>query len=240
MASYYDVLDIDNQANQAAIKKAYKRLAVKYHPDKNTDPDAEQKFKLVKEAYETLSNPHKRSQYDNPVESILGHIFGNQPRYQQIYNINLTLEEVYNGKIIKLDDMEVEVMPGVMHGTKTQHNGKIYSINIKEHAVFKRANIDLMVEVHLTAIESMFEKKIEIQHLDGSTLAATIGPGSFTGELIRQPGKGMPQQITNTYGDLYIKITIDPVSEKELTSPLRDAIMHVYSKQINNTLKIGE
>ncbi len=61
---YYEVLGIDKNADDAAIKKAYRTLAKKYHPDVSAEPDAEAKFKEVQEAYEVLSDAQKRSQYD--------------------------------------------------------------------------------------------------------------------------------------------------------------------------------
>ena len=62
---YYEVLGIEKGADEAAIKKAYRALAKKYHPDVNPgDKSAEEKFKEVNEAYQVLSNPQKRAQYD--------------------------------------------------------------------------------------------------------------------------------------------------------------------------------
>lgn len=62
---YYSLLGVDRGADNAALKKAYRSLAMKYHPDRNPgDPTAEAKFKDVKEAYETLSDPQKRQMYD--------------------------------------------------------------------------------------------------------------------------------------------------------------------------------
>ena len=61
---YYEVLGVEKNAAEAEIKKAYRKLAAKYHPDVNHDADAEDKFKEINEAYEVLSDPDKKARYD--------------------------------------------------------------------------------------------------------------------------------------------------------------------------------
>ncbi|XP_051893828.1 dnaJ homolog subfamily B member 5 [Pristis pectinata] len=62
--NYYNILGINSEASDDEIKKAYRKMALKFHPDKNKEPNAEEKFKEIAEAYEVLSDPKKRSIYD--------------------------------------------------------------------------------------------------------------------------------------------------------------------------------
>ena len=74
---YYELLGVAKTAAPEEIKKAYKKMAMKYHPDRNPgDKEAEEKFKKVNEAYEVLSNPEKRQIYDQYGEDGLKGSFG--------------------------------------------------------------------------------------------------------------------------------------------------------------------
>jgi molecular chaperone DnaJ len=97
---YYNILEVGEDASQDEIKKSYKRLVKKYHPDKGGD---EEKFKKIAEAYETLSNPEKKGLYDNPPDP-LGGLFnmGGQGHMTAKggnvrITLDLTLEDVFNG-----------------------------------------------------------------------------------------------------------------------------------------------
>lgn len=118
MTDHYNTLGINKNATQDEIKKAYRELAKKYHPDRNPDnPESEKKFKEVSAAYETLIDPDKRRQYDNPstdffsgyrttgnsndVFSSIFDMFSNFNQRRTGSNIkvqiNVTLEEVATG-----------------------------------------------------------------------------------------------------------------------------------------------
>jgi curved DNA-binding protein CbpA len=68
--SYYQILGIEKNASQEDIKKAYRKLALENHPDKNKDPGATQKFQEISKAYEVLSDSEKRKKYDNPSSGV--------------------------------------------------------------------------------------------------------------------------------------------------------------------------
>ena len=84
---YYEILGVDRNVTPEELKKAFKRLAIKYHPDKNPDnKEAEEKFKEAAEAYEVLSDPSKRATYDQFGHQGVNSNFG-QSGYRDV-NIN--------------------------------------------------------------------------------------------------------------------------------------------------------
>ena len=144
-ADYYEVLDVPNSASEAEIKKAFRRLAMKYHPDRNPgDADAEAKFKEAKEAFDVLSNPNKRANYDqfghagvdasagggfggggfgDAFSDIFGDIFGGGGRSRVRkgadlqYNLELSLEDAVNGTTVKIR------VPTLKHCTSCSGSG---------------------------------------------------------------------------------------------------------------------
>lgn len=104
--NYYEILEVDKNATIDEIKKSYRKLSMKYHPDKNNgDKEAEEKFKTIAEAWATLSDPDKKERYDDKLNGKTPHqmfrdeFFG-QPQFVgesiAVY-VPLTLEEIYSG-----------------------------------------------------------------------------------------------------------------------------------------------
>ncbi len=120
MSTYYDILGVAKDASEEQIKKAYKKMAFQFHPDRNNDPNANAKFQELNTANEILSDPVKRQEYDaqqngqtmqfHDINDIFRAFFGNNsPIFQAhttqffqkpppiVKTLNLTLEEAYNG-----------------------------------------------------------------------------------------------------------------------------------------------
>ena len=113
----YDILNVKPNADDETIRRAYHKLALKYHPDKNPTGDTEERFKDISEAYDILSDPNRRSMYDQGgYDSVQNSTSGNTPAFD-IFNmffrrdrkknkdlvvyLNVDLVEVYTGTIKK-------------------------------------------------------------------------------------------------------------------------------------------
>jgi|TARA_R110000772_G_scaffold217249_5_gene327685 DnaJ-class molecular chaperone len=139
---HYETLGVNRGATAQEIKKAYRKLASKHHPDKGGDQEV---FKRVQGAYETLSDPQKRAQYDNPnpFESfgqgggfgdIFGDIFGNRRQRQPARNpdgvvdVGVTIMQVYSGASIVVNTgyatFDVKIEQGTPDQTKLRLQGK--------------------------------------------------------------------------------------------------------------------
>lgn len=110
MVNYYQVLGVDPQASNDEIKKAYRRLAKQFHPDVNKEPDAEDKFKQVSTAFETLGDPVKRKRYDAERTGgafgvdFFSSIFGQRSTASsQLVTLEITLQEAFSGCTKNID-----------------------------------------------------------------------------------------------------------------------------------------
>lgn len=129
MKDYYAILGVNRQATEEEIKKAYRKLAIDYHPDRNKgDKAKEEKFKEITEAYEVLKDKQRRYQYDNFGNGSSSFNFNHGFDFNDLFNrkkqtsqsfyttnLNLTLEDIYNEKEIErmiVDDRTCEICLG--------------------------------------------------------------------------------------------------------------------------------
>lgn len=87
--NYYSILEIDKNASEYDIKKSYRKLAMIYHPDKNKNKDAEEKFKQISEAYQILSDKEKKFNYDNGIYNQKNSFSNPRDIFNDFFNYNI-------------------------------------------------------------------------------------------------------------------------------------------------------
>lgn len=194
--SLYETLGINKSASADEIKKAYRRLARKYHPDVNKEPGAEDKFKEINAAYEILSDSKKRAQYDQFGDSMFGgqnfHDFASSQNSQNI-DLDDILQSIFGGG-------------GGFGGTSGFGGG----FGGRGQSV----NLDIESSITIAFRISILGGKHSI-NLNGESFDIKIPEGIKDGETMRVRGKG--KQMGGRRGDLMIKVNVanDPEYERE-------------------------
>jgi len=202
---YYKILGVARDANPEEMKKAYRALAQKYHPDKNKgDKHAEEMFKKISEAYAVLSHPDKRREYDTMGSQAFHGKFSQEDIFQG-FEFNHIFQDIgFSG------DMFRRLFKG-QAGAK-RGRGKIFDFS--DLGGFGSSpppskGDDIVVELPLTLHEITFgaEKLVQFSR-DGQMekVSVKIPPGSVQGKKLRLAGKGHPGSYGSPPGDLYIKI----------------------------------
>lgn len=185
---YYQLLGVSRDADANTIKKAYRKLASKHHPDKGGDAE---EFKKIQTAYDTLSDPQQRAQYDNPnpfgdmhgdpfgqgspFADIFGDIFGQRSREAQrnpdsLGDVQVSLDQAYNGTelVINVDGKThiLNIKPGTRSGSKIRLHGQGHQRyrNLPPGDLVVRIQVDVPVDMQI--VESDIYQSLEINSLE--------------------------------------------------------------------------
>jgi curved DNA-binding protein len=191
---YYEALGVARDADQDAIRRAYRKLARKYHPDLNSDSDAEDRFKELGEAYEVLSDPEKRERYDR---------LGANWRQQEQEAPEANFEEFFarqgfggNQARFEFSDDLFERLFGVRAGGNA---GAGTRGPLRGHD--REALLELSLE---DALEGG-RRKLTLDHRE---IDVNFPAGVRDGQLIRLAGQGAPGRDGGPSGDLYLRISL--------------------------------
>lgn len=206
---YYSILGVTKSATQAEVKKAYRGLAKKYHPDKTKgDKAAEDKFKDVSEAYEVLSDPEKRRQYDQ-----LG---SNWKQYQQAGGTQSRGGQRPGGGFQGFGDDASDMFGGGFSDFFQQFFSGGAGYNRGGGRARATKGQDYEAEMEISQQEA-YSGTSRLLNLGNQQLRITTKPGVEDGQVLRIKGKGAPALGGGENGDLYIKVLVqrDPNFERK-------------------------
>lgn len=212
---YYKLLGVEKSASPEEIKKAYRKLALKHHPDRNKgNKEAEEQFKKISEAYAVLSDKEKRQQYDTVGSA------GFQQRYSQedIFR-NADLGDILREFGINFGGgratfrssgggggfEEMFRQPGA--GGRASHGFQ----DFRQQQQVKGTDLSLELPITLDEVLTGAEKTISLgRGAVAEKVSVKIPAGIETGKKLRISGKGSPSPMGGPPGDLYLLIRVEP------------------------------
>jgi curved DNA-binding protein len=218
---YYKILGVDKKATQEEIKKAFRKLAVKYHPDKNAgNSQAEEKFKEINEAYEVLGSADKRSKYDELGSNWkqYGSQGGFNPgEFSRRRTSRRSTHDDFDFGGSNFSDFFERFFGGGYSGETMQDTGAY----------------DMRMDIPIT-LEEAYHGTVRQFEVLGEKLQIRLKPGSYNGQQLRIKGKGGKGRNSHHRGDIYATVNImdHPVFTRkgddlhcELPLPLYTAVL---------------
>src|SRR5436305_1953550 len=211
---FYEILGVAKSADAEELKRAYRKLAMQWHPDRNPgDKSAEHKFKDINEAYDVLKDDQKRAAYDR-----FGHAaFENGSRGPGDFGGGFSggfadiFEEMFGamggGRRTQAGPSRGSEGEAGPHGAAP---GDLYIfVSIGPHQLFQRDGANIFCRVPIPITTAALGGTIEVPTVEGSRTRVTVPPGTQSGHQFRLRGKGMSVLRSNLRGDMYIHAIVE-------------------------------
>ena len=213
---YYKILGVERAASDDEIKKAYRKLAQKYHPDVTKDPKGEEKFKDIAEAYQTLKHAEKRAAYDQLGSGYQpGQDFRPPPDWEkQFHERHAGAAPGAGGGAFSFDDIDLSDLfgglgaragRGARAGAKMRIPGEDFEVTV--HLSLEDAYHGTQVELNLGMPE--YDEQGRMRQVP-KTIKARIPKGATDGQRLRLRGQGGKGINGGPDGDLYLNIVLHP------------------------------
>ena len=202
MSDYYKALGVEKSASADEIKKAYRKLALKYHPDKNQgNAAAEEKFKKISEAYAVLSDSEKKRQYD---------AFGDQGFHQRYSADDIFRNADFNNIFGEFDLGGDNIFNHIFGGGRAGFGGGRGGPFGGGQA--KGQDVEYPLTISFDEAFKGGERQISFRLTDGTSrdLTVKIPKGILSGKKLRVSGAGAPSRMGGKPGDLFILIEVSP------------------------------
>jgi curved DNA-binding protein len=201
---YYAILGLERGASDEAIKKAYRRLARKYHPDVSKEVGAEEKFKEVAEAYQTLKDAEKRAAYDQLGSHQSGQEFQPPPDWQQHWHTSG--DDSFSTEGLDLSELFERMRAGRGRSSAPMSMpGHDYEIAVPITIAQAYHGTEIDLDLNMPEYDAQGQLR-RVPH----AFKARIPKGAGDGQRLRVPGKGGKGFNGGRNGDLYLNISLRP------------------------------
>ncbi len=226
MRDYYEILGVDRGATPEEIKKAYRKLAVQYHPDKNPgDKAAEEKFKEASNAYSVLSDPDKRRVYDTR---------GHAGVHGMGFEGYRTMDDIFTH--INLDDIFGRGFGGF--GGFGRFDDAFGDAFGQRRTTGPTRGRDIRMNLNIPFADAVLGSKQEV-NVEGKRITLTIPSGIQDGQTLRIRGHGETLGVGNS-GDLLVTVSIQPhpTLTREGADLLTDANISMTTAALGGSIRV--
>lgn len=225
---YYAVLGVGRGADEKEIKSAYRQLALKYHPDKN--PDSEEHFKQINEAYEVLGDPEKRSKYDR-----LGSSYRTWERAGRApggFDWSQWSSGAPGGTRVEVGDIE-DLFGG---GGFSDFFNSVFGMGAQARSRLKGRDLEQPITISLVEAYSGTTRTFS---RDGQKFEVDIPPGAKTGTRVRISGEG--ERGVGKPGDLYLKVRVQdmPGIERKGDNLVTETETDLYTAVLGGEVEVS-